>query len=178
MKIIRKIIREIIEFMFLNEITINPTEPQNYQKFDLDGEIQYGFQTKSENIYYLSLKETTIKTDDEEVLKLYEGKPEPGEPLDFIAINFFAGEDNPNEENAFKRETNRFEQYDLASKLIFLFNKFIEENDSKNFLFSAEPKRMNLYKNIFSSYENKFYILPPKKYDKSYEYNMVILIKK
>jgi len=186
MEKLREIIRKIIletDFKkgveIVSEIKINKTEPLKYEEFKLDGETQYGFQTKNENVYYLSLKKVFIVTNNETVLKLYPKHINEGGRLEFVAINFFPEGKNPNSASTFSDLTNARENLSILGNIFWLLEKYTSANPSeKCFIFSADSKRMTLYSNVFKELDTEFHVLPPKKYDTNYEHKQVILIKK
>lgn len=178
MKNLRKFIRETLE-RFLAEIKVKSMEPKAYQEFNLAKETQYGFKTENDNIYYLSIKETKIRTKNKEVLELCGGEIDENNQIRFLAINFFPDDKNPNEESTFSTETNKNEPILILRNIVWLLEEFIKKNPSeRNFLFSAEPKRMNLYLNAFQNFENDFHVFQPDFYDELYKYKMALLIKK
>lgn len=170
-------IRKVLKETFLvNEMTILEREPLYFEEFDLDEEFQYVFKTEKENIYHLSLKKTHVNTEDKEILSIL--KKEKQNEVYFYAINFFLGGSNPNEENTFKKITNNEEFGTLLSNIVWLIKRFYENKDVKNFIFSAEPRRINLYSNVFDNFKSDFYIFGPDFFDKSYKYKQIIMIKK
>jgi hypothetical protein len=170
-------IRKVLKETFLvNEMTISEREPLYFEEFDLGGEFQYVFKTEKENIYHLSLKKTYVNIEDKEILSVLKNKKQ--NEVYFYAINFFLEGSNPNEENTFKKVTNYKEYVMLLSNIVWLIKRFCESKDFKNFIFSSEPKRMNLYSNVFDNFKSDFYIFGPDFFDKSYKYKQIIMIRK
>jgi hypothetical protein len=170
-------IRKVLKETFLvNEMTVSEREPLYFEEFDLGGEFQYVFKTEKENIYYLSLKKTYVNIEDKEILSVLKSKKQ--NEVYFYAINFFIEGSNPNEENTFEEITNNEEFGTLLSNIVWLIKRFFENKGVENFIFSAEPRRMNLYSNVFNNFKSDFYIFGPDFFDKSYKYKQIIMIKK
>lgn len=180
MEKLRKKIRNILKEMFLiKEIDIKERGPASYQEFDMGSEFQYGFKTENKNIYYLSLKETILNIDNKYLLGNFESFVSDKGVLDnFYAVNFYSSEKNPNDSESFKQITNKDEPLLILSNLIWLINKFCETHNKNRIMFSAEPKRMRLYQNVFNNFKIKFHVIGPNKFDSSYNYDQILMFKK
>lgn len=176
MKEIRKIIKEVLEEELLNEIEISSIEPVPYEKFQLNGEVQYGFKTKNNNTYYLSLKDTKVNINNQDVLKLCKDDINEDGTIDFVAINFFPDDKNPNDSSAYSILTNRNEQFTVLSNIVWLIIN--HDSNKKRFISAAEPRRMKLYENAFKSFESDFIVFMPDMYDISYQDKQFLLIRK
>jgi hypothetical protein len=174
---LKKEIREVLKETFsLNEMTVLEREPLYFEEFDLEEEVQYVFKTENGNIYHLSLKKTYVNIECEEILSIL--KKENQNKVYFYAINFFFKGSNPNEENAFKKMTNNNEFIALLANIVWLIKRFCENKDVKNFIFSAEPRGMDIYTNVFDNFKSDFHIFGPDFFDKSYKYKQIIMIRK
>lgn len=175
---VRKEVRKIVSEILLREIEIEEMKPEHFEEFKMNGEFQYGFKTENENIYYLSLKETKIKTNNKEVLNLLKNEINEDGTVEFYAANFYEPESNPNSEVAFDVVTNRNEQFKILSNIIWLIKNFSKNHKIKTILFSAEPRRMRLYSNTYNNFKDEFIIVGPDNFDSSYKHKQVLLIKK
>lgn len=181
MEKIRRIIRKVLEETEnLFEMEFIPVEPNGYKFFrNSNEEQQYAFQTKNENVYYLSFFRTCLYIKDEEVLRLYTNEIKEDKCLNFLAVNFFPEGKNPKDEKTFKDLTGNNEQVSLMCNIKFLLLEFLKNNtEERYFFFAAERKRMNMYKELTKGLSDIFHIFPPKIYDHSYDDEMIILIKK
>ena len=129
-------------------------------------------------MYYLTLNETILKTDDKEVEEKYPGdKNEEG--FKFIAFNFYPEKSNPNNSETFKKIINMNEPLSLVGNILWLLDDYCKNNPNKRcFLFAADKKRMKLYSNAFEKLKDNFFIFPQKKYSDDYIDEQALLIKK
>ncbi len=176
---IRKVIREVIEenSELLNEITYEPLQPKYHEFFE--SHHQYIFKTKNDNDYVLSIKNSCLFISEKDIINSYPDKDEDKSCYDFLMINFFPYQKDPNSEDTFDEKTNNNEMFLLLKNILWLLDDYIINHpNEKYFAFSAENQRMNIYQDAFNNFSKKFTIYPPKKYDKSYKYDLIIMIKK
>lgn len=178
MKNIIKEVRKILSEIIFNETITTEREPPFFQEFEMGSEFQYGFKTENGNIYYLSLKETKIKTKNKDVLKLASDTLNEDGTINFYAVNFYSSEKNPNDKEAFKQITGRSEHFAILSHLVWLINHFSKKHNQNNIMFSADSRRMKLYQNAFDNFKDVFNILGPDNFDSTYEYNQILMFKK
>lgn len=182
-KKIKNIIRRVLnENEVINEVIVKEREPK-YHEFHKDNSgksEQYIFTTENNNTYVLSLKNSCLNLTDEKVINLcIDNHDENKNCYNFLMINFFDYKNRDDINSAFDIITNNNEIFVLLSNIYWLLNKYFKENvDKKYFGFSAEPKRMTAYENLIKNFHNEFHVFPKKHYDKSFENEMIIIIKK
>jgi len=178
MKNIREEVRKLLSELLFTETVTTATEPPFFEEFDMGSEFQYGFKTENGNVYYLSLKQTKVKTKNQDVIEASAESLSDDGIIGFYAVNFYSSDENPNNSVAFSQITGVHEQFAILSHLVWLINYFSEKHNEDRIMFSAEPRRMKLYSNAFDNFKDNFHIFGPDNFDSSYEHNQVLMIKK
>ena len=173
------------------EINIKARKPKNFEFHKLKTDKQYVFYAENGVGYHLSFKKSSINIKDKSIIEIYEkiqeGKGKTPFGYEFNVINFFFAGADPKSDSSHTdttKSTKKEPEKQIGSlfsvgNMLWLWLDFMKRfPEEKCFAFAADDKRMNLYSNLFKILGNVFYIFPKKRYDKSYEFDQVLFIKK
>ena len=184
MEKIKKIIREIIEEFFLSEIQIDSNYPKNFEFYETKSNKQWQYIFTSENgfDYVFIFDKKNLNLTDSEIIDTYNAnnnKELDNEIFEFLEIAFVPYVSNANDSNSYKEKTNSGKPILLMGNILALWEDFESKHSGKfNYFYAAEPKRQSLYKNLRDNMEDKFETFGPKRYDTTYDDDLVLFIVK